>query len=144
MTYFIGYINNTVIKLPIYFNLTNKINKLGSRIEEQQIQYSRRTSLRFNNVQAPTNDHGEILKPIDTDALVLKICNTKLRIPHNIKDIGRSHPIDEVKNGKISIITRFLTYRQRHMVFSHKKKLKGHPDNISLTKISLDTSVTDY
>jgi translation initiation factor 2B subunit (eIF-2B alpha/beta/delta family) len=29
-------------------NLTNKINKLGSRIEEQE-QYSRRTSLRFNN-----------------------------------------------------------------------------------------------
>jgi hypothetical protein len=58
-------------------NLTNKINKLGSRIEEQE-QYSRRTSLRFNNVKAPTNDRGEIRRPIDTDALVLKICNTKL------------------------------------------------------------------
>jgi uncharacterized coiled-coil protein SlyX len=51
-------------------NLTNKINKLGSRIEEQE-QYSRRTSLRFNNVKAPTNDRGEIRRPIDTDALVL-------------------------------------------------------------------------
>jgi uncharacterized coiled-coil protein SlyX len=36
-------------------HLTSKINKLGSRIEEQE-QYSRRTSLRFNNVKAPTND----------------------------------------------------------------------------------------
>jgi hypothetical protein len=43
-------------------NLTNKINKLGSRIEEQE-QYSRRTSMHFNNVKAPTNDQGEILRP---------------------------------------------------------------------------------
>ena len=49
-------------------NLTNKINKLGSRIEERD-QYSRRTSLRFNNLKAVTNDQGEILRPIDTDAL---------------------------------------------------------------------------
>jgi hypothetical protein len=114
-------------------NLTNKINKLGSRIEEQE-QYSRRTSLRFNNVKAPTNDRGEIRRPIDTDALVLKICNTKLGLQLNTKDIGRSHPIGEVRNGKISIITRFLSYRQRHMVFSHKKKLKGHPDNLFITE----------
>jgi hypothetical protein len=46
-------------------NLTNKINKLGSRIEEQE-QYSRRTSLRFNNVKAPTNDRGEIRRPKET------------------------------------------------------------------------------
>ena len=30
--------------------------------------------------------------------------------------------------------TRFLSYRQRHMVFSHKKKLKGHPDNLFITE----------
>jgi hypothetical protein len=68
-------------------NLTNKINKLGSRIEEQE-QYSRRTSLRFNNVKAPTNDRGEIRRPIDTDALVLKICNSRavddLLTPDNV------------------------------------------------------------
>ena len=114
-------------------NFTSKINKLGPRIEEQE-QYSRRTSLRFNNIKAPTKDHREIHRPIDTDALVLKICNTKLGLQLNTKDKGRSHPIDEVKNGKISIITRFLTYRQRHMVFSHKNKLKGHPDNLFITE----------
>ena len=76
-------------------NLTNKINKLGSRIEEQE-QYSRRTSLHFNNVKAPTNDRGEKPRPLDTDALVLKICNTKLGLQLNTKDIGRSHPIGEV------------------------------------------------
>ena len=53
-------------------HLTTTINKLGSKIEEQD-QYSRRTSLRFNNVKTPTNNQGEIIKPIDTDVLVLKI-----------------------------------------------------------------------
>jgi hypothetical protein len=101
-------------------NLTNKINKLGSRIEEQE-QYSRRTILRFNNVKAPTNDRGEIRRPIDTDALVLNICNTKLGLPLNTKDIGRSHPIGEVKYGKISIITRFLSFRQRHGIVTQEK-----------------------
>ena len=114
-------------------NLTNKINKLGSRIEEQE-QYSRRTSLRFNNVKAPTKDYGEIRRPIDTDVLILQICNTKLGLQLNTKDIGRSHPIGEVKSGKISIITRFLTYRQRHVVFSHKNKLKGNLDNLFITE----------
>jgi hypothetical protein len=114
-------------------NLNNIINKQVYRIEEQE-QYSRRTSLRFNNVKAPTNDQGEIRRPIDTDALVLNIYNTKLGLQLNTKDIGRSQPIGEVKNGKISIITRFLTYRQRHMVFSHKNKLKGHPDNLFITE----------
>ena len=101
-------------------HLTNKINKLGSRIEEQE-QYSRRTILRFNNVKAPTNDRGEIRRPIDTDALVLNICNTKLGLPLNTKDIGRSHPIGEVKYGKISIITRFLSFRQRHGIVTQEK-----------------------
>ena len=78
----------------------------------------------FNNVKAPTNDRGEIRRPIDTDALVLKICNTKLGLQLNTKDIGRSNPIGEVKNGKISIITRFLSYRQRpqrHGIFTQEK-----------------------
>jgi hypothetical protein len=47
---------------------------------EEQEQYSRRTSLRFNNVKAPTNDRSEIRRPIDTDALVLKITNCGLFI----------------------------------------------------------------
>jgi hypothetical protein len=44
-----------------------------------------------------------------------------------VGDIGRSHPIGEAKDGKISIIVRFLTYRQQHMVFSNKRK-KPHYD----------------
>jgi hypothetical protein len=60
----------------------------------------------------------------------------------DIHHIGRSHPIGEAKDGKISIIVRFLTYRQRHVVFSNKRKLKGNKDKMfiaeNLTKYRYD------
>ena len=34
----------------------------------------------------------------------------------------------------ISIITRFLTYRQRQLVFRNKKKLKGNPDKMFIAE----------
>jgi hypothetical protein len=40
----------------------------------------------------------------------------------------------KIRDGRISIIVRFLTYRQRHMVFSKKKELKGHVDKIFITE----------
>jgi hypothetical protein len=51
-----------------------------------------------------------------------------------IHHIGRSHPIGEAKDGKISIIVRFLTYRQRHMVFSNNRKLKGNKDKMFIAE----------
>ncbi|CAC5422940.1 unnamed protein product [Mytilus coruscus] len=92
-------------------SLKSMLVKVEYRTEEQE-QYSRRTSLRFHNVPVPTDDNGAILTPIDTDDLVLRICNKKLQVKLNIFDIGRSHPIGEMKDGKISIIVRFLSYRQ--------------------------------
>ncbi|CAG2226849.1 CD206 [Mytilus edulis] len=101
------------------------VNKIEARVEEQE-QYSRRTSLRFHNVPAPTDDKGDIIKPIDTDSLILGICHKQLKLKLDTRDIGRSHPIGEIKDGKISIIVRFLSYRQRQLVFSNKRKLKGN------------------
>jgi hypothetical protein len=66
----------------------------------------------------------------------------KLITKLNLNDIGRSHPIGQSRDGKISIIVRFLTYRQRAIVFSNKKKLKWNKDNIficeNLTKHRYD------
>jgi hypothetical protein len=105
------------------------------RLEEQE-QYSRRTSLHFHNHK------GNIIQPVDTDGIVLKICNKDLTVPLDIHHIGRSHPIGEAKDGKISIMVRFLTFRQRHMVFSNKRKLKGNKDKMfiaeNLTKYRYD------
>jgi hypothetical protein len=96
------------------------LDKVEERVEEQE-QYSRRTSLRFNNVRVPTNSNGDIIQPIDTDSIVLQICKNQLGVKLNLNDIGRSHPIGQSRDGKISIIVRFLSYRQRAMVFSNKK-----------------------
>jgi hypothetical protein len=66
-------------------------------------------------------------------------------VPLDTHHTGRSHPIGEAKDGKISIIVRFLTYRQLHMVFSNKRKLKGNKDkifiaeNLAKYKILIDT-----
>jgi hypothetical protein len=51
--------------------------------------------------------------PINTDGIVLKILYKERNVPLDINHIGRSHPIGETKDGKISIIVRFRTYRQR-------------------------------
>ncbi|CAC5411165.1 unnamed protein product [Mytilus coruscus] len=91
--------------------LKTKLDKVEARIEQEQ--YSRRTSLRFHNVPAATDVNGDIIKPINTDALVLSICNENLNLNLDTRDIDRSHPIGEIKDGKIAIIVRFLSYRQR-------------------------------
>jgi hypothetical protein len=40
----------------------------------------------------------------------------------------RSHPIGEPKNGKISVIARFLSYRKRQLVYGNKRALKENPN----------------
>jgi hypothetical protein len=121
--------------------LKDKIDLIDMRLEEQE-QYSRRTSLRFHNVRVPTDHKGNIIQPVDTDGIVLKICNKDLNVPLDIHHIGRSRPIGEAKYGKISIIVRCRTYRQRHMVVSNTKKLKGSKDKMfiaeNLTKYRYD------
>ena len=90
--------------------------------------------MRFNNVKVPSNGNNVVKTPIDTDSLVLDICKNQLGVKLNLTDIGRSHPIGEIRDGKISIIVRFLTCRQRHMGFTKKKELKGHVDKMFITE----------
>ena len=54
-----------------------------------------------------------MIQPVDTDSIVLGIYNKDLGLKLDIHHIDRSHPIGESKDGKISIITRFLTYGER-------------------------------
>ena len=115
------------------YKFYGKLDKIETRVEEQE-QYSRRTSLRFHNVPAPTDDKGDIIKPIDTDSLILGICHNQLKLKLDTRDIGRSHPIGEIKDGKISINVRFLSYRQRQLVFSNKRKLKCNTNKTFITE----------
>jgi hypothetical protein len=78
-----------------------------------------------------------LVRLLYSDSIVLQICKNQLGVKLSLKDIGRSHPIGQSRDGKISIIVRFLSYRQRAMVFSNKKKLKG---NIREPRARLSTS----
>ena len=72
--------------------------------------------------------------PINTDQLVLDISNKNLKQPNSIEDIGRSHLIDETKNGNISVIVRFLSYRKRQLAYGKKRALKDNPSKTFLTE----------
>ena len=113
-------------------NLLSRVSVLEKDLEEQQ-QYSRRTNLRFNNVNLPSN-RGKVIYPIDTDSLVLNICNDSLGQAVSLDDIGRTHTIGQIRDGKASIIARFNSYHKRHIVYSNKHKLKNHPDRTFISE----------
>jgi prefoldin subunit 5 len=111
-------------------DLQNNLSDLDIRLEDQE-QYSRRTSLRFHNI--PCGDTRNLYK-MNTDQIILDICNDVLKVPITINEIGRTHPIGKVRGGKIQVIARFSTYRQRNLVFSAKRNLKNHKDNVFITE----------
>jgi hypothetical protein len=61
-----------------------------------QEQSSRRTSLRFHNI--PCGDTRNLYK-MNTDQIILDICNDVLKVPITINEIGRTHPIGKVRGG---------------------------------------------
>ena len=98
--------------------LENQYYDLDIRLDDQE-QYSRRTSLRFHNVPCP--DPRNVHK-MNTDKIVLDICNSNLEVPITLNELGRTHPIGKVRGGKVQVIVRFITYRQRQAVYSSKSK----------------------
>ena len=79
-------------------------------------------------MKVPTNRKGKIIQPVDTESIVMVIYNEDLGLKPDIHHIGRSHPIGEPKDCRISIITRLLAYRERQLIFSSKNKLNGNPE----------------
>lgn len=114
------YAKNIKEQDEIIKHLHSKMSVLENELEDQQ-QYFRRTSLRFNNVRLPTSENGKVIFPVDTDNLVLIICNQDLEQNISLADIGRTHTIGKIKGGKASIIARFISYRKRQEVYSHKR-----------------------
>lgn len=114
-------------------SLHNKIEKLETRIEHQE-QYSRRTSLRFHNVQVSVDDRGRLIHPVDTDSAIIGICKDHLNINLTKDDISRSHVIGKTINGKTQVIVRFMSYRTRERVYNAKKSLKNHPDKVHISE----------
>ncbi|CAG2219871.1 HARBI1 [Mytilus edulis] len=113
--------------------LHKKTKDMESRLESQE-QYSRRTSLRFHNIQVPVDGHGKILHPVNTDDKILSICNGQLGLNLSIDDISRSHVIGKAKYGKCQVIVRFMSNRTRDMVYTNKKYLKYNEDGVFITE----------
>ncbi|CAC5411850.1 unnamed protein product [Mytilus coruscus] len=110
--------------------------KQKTRQLRRREQYPRRTSLRFNNVPIPADkiNGGKIVHPVDTDNIILDICNNTLRLDIGIRGIGRSHVIGKLKQGRSQVIVRFISYRTRKLVFSNKKAQKGDPNGAFITE----------
>ncbi|CAC5410610.1 unnamed protein product [Mytilus coruscus] len=97
-------------------SLFKRIVELETRLENQE-QYSCRTSLRFHNIRVPIDHNGKIPHPINTDVLILHVCNSKLGLDLTINDIGRSHVIGNLKTYRNGLTQKLADLKYNHKIF---------------------------
>ena len=99
--------------------LQEKIEELESRIDDME-QYSRRNCLKLSGI---IESSGE-----NTDNIVLSIINKDILSPTghkmDMRSIGRTHRVGPTGGTKRDIIVRFISYRDRDLVFRNKRNLK--------------------
>jgi hypothetical protein len=59
------------------------------------------------------DDRCHVIHSVNTDDIIVNICNDKLKLDISTNDISRSHVIGKVRNGKLQVIVRFISYRCR-------------------------------
>ncbi|XP_033756110.1 uncharacterized protein LOC117338856 [Pecten maximus] len=91
-------------------NLKTELGDLRTALEEQQ-QYSRRTALKFHNVPVPSSD----ISAFDTHQAVIDIAR-KIDVNISRNDLSRTHILGGVRNGKTTVIARFVRYSDRYNV----------------------------
>jgi septal ring factor EnvC (AmiA/AmiB activator) len=62
----------------------------------------------IKTIKVPVDQRGKIIHPVDTDDLVLQVCNTKLGLDIIKTDIGRSHVIGKVNKGRLKRLEQQL------------------------------------
>ena len=87
--------------------------------QESQEQYSWRTSLRLHNVLVPVGSHGQIVPPVHTNDLVIKICKDKLGIELFLNDIGRSHVIKNLTQFRTSMKQTLSKLKYEHKMHAY-------------------------
>lgn len=108
--------------------LNSEISHLKQRMDDME-QYSRRTCLKISGIK----ENGKFE---NTDNLVLDVIND-LILPNTgrtltLEHIGRTHRIGKPNSNPNQnsrprdIIIRFLSYRDRALVYANKKNLKAH------------------
>ena len=118
--------NNVTLSCQLR-NAESQIKDLQGEVDDVE-QYSRRSSLRFHRVPIPAATSGEGMKIINTDDIVLDICNNKLKLspPISAQDIDRSHPIGRPKDGKMIVLCKFNRWSVKNQVYKNKSNLKTY------------------
>lgn len=100
--------------------LRESVNERTDELE----QYQRRNNLRIFGIKETVKE--------DTDALVVGLCREKLGVQLSEDVICRSHrvgrkmgPTEDGREVHRPIIVRFISYRDRRLIYGNKKKLKG-------------------
>lgn len=86
-------------------------------------QYSRRSNIRIFGVPEASGQQVE-----NTTDVVLNLFSEKLSITMNTASIDRCHRLrSNMPNKPRPIIVKFMSYRDKHIIFSAKKKFKSTP-----------------
>ena len=112
--------------------LVKVIEKLDERIDDSE-QYSRRLCLRVDGIAVPNKDQKE-----DCVEMVHELFN-EAGVKIDKDSIDRAHRIGRVNNhGKQQIIVRFKSFRERTLVYKHRKECKSAKISLDLTKRRLN------
>ncbi|KAH9375996.1 hypothetical protein HPB48_010199 [Haemaphysalis longicornis] len=99
---------------------TEAITNIDDRINDAEDR-SRRNNLLFYGIEEKESD-----KWIDSEKAVIKLCETKLNVTIDPKEIARAHRLGKIVPGKTRpIIVNFTFFKTRETVLSNAAKLKG-------------------
>ena len=125
---------NQTFKNTIYENIQSKISSLEFEIVDLQTrmddieQYSRRNCLKFSGIHEERNENTDKSILNIVNKIVLKDSDIKL----DMSRIDRTHRVGPERNGRPrDIVVKFLSYRDRDVVFRNKKNLKSFNRNPS-------------
>ena len=115
--------------------LQNTVDLLVNKCDNNE-QYSRRCSLRINNVPLPDSDNESADDVFEKVKGLIEEC--ELDIPDNV--IDRAHRVGKqimATDGtrKQQVIVRFTTWRHRSMLYKNRKKLSNAKVYIDLTRM---------
>ncbi|KAK9716767.1 hypothetical protein QE152_g24567 [Popillia japonica] len=80
-------------------------------------QYSRRNNIRIIGLPTAARDKVE--------EVLLTFLNDTMHVKINKSDIDRCHPVNINKNGKQSLLVKFVSYKTRELVLKNRKHLKS-------------------
>ena len=112
--------------------LENKVQILLNQQDEAE-QYSRRNCLIFHGIEESENEN--------TNDKIMALCEQKLKVKVDCKDIDRSHRLGPRKDKKSrGVIVKFTSYNTREQIYRNRKKLRGSKDGA----IFVHESLTKY